>query len=89
MSLLERAKSWYAPVQPLSAEILHYQTPPDAAQQYRLHLPGVWSAGAEVGIGGDQWWQRKGCQCETLRAGPVLSGAGTKKPERVRFFCRL
>jgi MoaA/NifB/PqqE/SkfB family radical SAM enzyme len=38
MSLLERAKSWLTPVRPLSAEILHYQTPPDAAQQYRLHL---------------------------------------------------
>jgi MoaA/NifB/PqqE/SkfB family radical SAM enzyme len=38
MSLLEKAKSWFTPVQPLSAEILHYQTPPDAAQQYRLHL---------------------------------------------------
>ena len=38
MSLLDKAKSWLAPVQPLSQEILHYQTPPDAAQQYRLHL---------------------------------------------------
>jgi len=38
MSLLEKAKSWFAPVQPLSREILHYQTPPDAEQQYRLHL---------------------------------------------------
>ena len=38
MSLLERAKSWFVPIQPLSAEILHYQTPPDAAEQYRLHL---------------------------------------------------
>jgi MoaA/NifB/PqqE/SkfB family radical SAM enzyme len=38
MSLLDKAKSWFAPVQPLSREILHYQTPPDAAQQYRLYL---------------------------------------------------
>ncbi|MEE8391024.1 MAG: radical SAM protein [Anaerolineae bacterium] len=38
MSLLDKAKSWFAPVQPLSQEMLHYQTPPDAAQQYRLHL---------------------------------------------------
>jgi MoaA/NifB/PqqE/SkfB family radical SAM enzyme len=38
MSLFERAKSWFAPAQPLSSEVLHYQTPPDAAQQYRLHL---------------------------------------------------
>ncbi len=38
MSLLDKAKSWFRPVQPLSQEILHYQTPPDAAQQYRLHL---------------------------------------------------
>lgn len=38
MSLLDKARSWFAPVQPLSQEILHYQTPPDAAQQYRLHL---------------------------------------------------
>jgi MoaA/NifB/PqqE/SkfB family radical SAM enzyme len=38
MSLLEKAKSWFTPAQPLSREMLHYQTPPDAAQQYRLHL---------------------------------------------------
>ncbi len=38
MSLLERIKSWFAPVEPLPREILHYQTPPDAEQQYRLHL---------------------------------------------------
>ncbi len=38
MSLLDKAKSWFTPVQPLSREILHYQTPPDAEQQYRLHL---------------------------------------------------
>ena len=38
MSLLEKAKSWFAPVEPLSQEVLHYQTPPDAAQQYRLYL---------------------------------------------------
>jgi MoaA/NifB/PqqE/SkfB family radical SAM enzyme len=38
MSLLERLQSWFAPVKPLSRQTLHYQTPPDAAQQYRLHL---------------------------------------------------
>jgi MoaA/NifB/PqqE/SkfB family radical SAM enzyme len=38
MSLLERVKSWFAPAQPLSKEVLHYQTPPDADEQYRLHL---------------------------------------------------
>ncbi len=38
MSLLEKAKSWFAPMEPLSQEMLHYQTPPDAEQQYRLHL---------------------------------------------------
>lgn len=38
MSLLEKVKSWFAPVEPLSREIVHYQTPPDAEQQYRLHL---------------------------------------------------
>jgi MoaA/NifB/PqqE/SkfB family radical SAM enzyme len=38
MSLLDRAKSWFTPVPPLSREVLHYQTPPDATQQYRLHL---------------------------------------------------
>jgi len=38
MSLREKLESWFAPVKPLPREILHYQTPPDAAQQYRLHL---------------------------------------------------
>jgi MoaA/NifB/PqqE/SkfB family radical SAM enzyme len=38
MSLFEKLKSWFAPVKPLSKEILHYQTPPDADEQYRLHL---------------------------------------------------
>jgi len=38
MSLLDKAKSWFVPAQPLSREMLHYQTPPDAEQQYRLHL---------------------------------------------------
>lgn len=38
MSLLETLKSWFTPVRPLSREILHYQTPPDAEEQYRLHL---------------------------------------------------
>jgi MoaA/NifB/PqqE/SkfB family radical SAM enzyme len=38
MSLLEKAKSLFTPVQPLSREVLHYQTPPDADEQYRIHL---------------------------------------------------
>jgi MoaA/NifB/PqqE/SkfB family radical SAM enzyme len=38
MSLLETVKSWFTPAKPLSKEILHYQTPPDAEDQYRLHL---------------------------------------------------
>lgn len=38
MSILETVKSWFEPFKPLSREVLHYQTPPDAAQQYRLHL---------------------------------------------------
>ena len=38
MSLLERLKLRFAPIEPLSQETLHYQTPPDAEQQYRLHL---------------------------------------------------
>jgi MoaA/NifB/PqqE/SkfB family radical SAM enzyme len=38
MSLLDKAKSWFTPVKPLPRQMLHYQTPPDAEQQYRLHL---------------------------------------------------
>jgi len=38
MSLLETLKSWFTPVEPLSRQVLHYQTPPDVDQQYRLHL---------------------------------------------------
>ncbi len=38
MSLREKLQSWFAPLKPLPREMLHYQTPPDAAQQYRLHL---------------------------------------------------
>ena len=38
MSLIETVKSWFTPHQPLSKEIVHYQTPPDAEDQYRLHL---------------------------------------------------
>ncbi|MGD8625510.1 MAG: hypothetical protein PVJ34_13310, partial [Anaerolineae bacterium] len=38
MSVLDRIKSWFEPYHPLSPGIYHYQTPPDAAQQYRLHL---------------------------------------------------
>jgi MoaA/NifB/PqqE/SkfB family radical SAM enzyme len=38
MSMLETVKSWFAPLKPLPRGMVHYQTPPDAAQQYRLHL---------------------------------------------------
>jgi radical SAM protein with 4Fe4S-binding SPASM domain len=38
MSILDRVKHWFEPVQPLSAGMYSYQTPPDAPQQYRLHL---------------------------------------------------
>ena len=38
MSLLEKLRSWLEPAKPLPPEILYYQTPPDAPQQYRLHL---------------------------------------------------
>lgn len=38
MSLLDTVKSWFTPHKPLSKEIVHYQTPPDAETQYRLHL---------------------------------------------------
>jgi MoaA/NifB/PqqE/SkfB family radical SAM enzyme len=38
MSLLDTLKSWFTPHKPLSKEIVHYQTPPDAKAQYRLHL---------------------------------------------------
>jgi radical SAM protein with 4Fe4S-binding SPASM domain len=38
MSFLDRVKSWFEPHRPLEPGIYHYQTPPDARQQYRLHL---------------------------------------------------
>ncbi len=38
MSVVAKLKSWFAPFRPLRQELLHYQTPPDAEQQYRLHL---------------------------------------------------
>jgi MoaA/NifB/PqqE/SkfB family radical SAM enzyme len=38
MPLLDTIKSWFTPHKPLSKEIVHYQTPPDAEAQYRLHL---------------------------------------------------
>ena len=38
MSLLEKVKSWFAPVELLPKGLLHYQTSPDMEQQYRLHL---------------------------------------------------
>jgi len=38
MSILETVKSWFEPFKPLPRQTLHYQTPPDAEQQYRMHL---------------------------------------------------
>jgi MoaA/NifB/PqqE/SkfB family radical SAM enzyme len=38
MSLFDTLKSWFMPHEPLSKEIVHYQTPPNAEAQYRLHL---------------------------------------------------
>ncbi len=38
MSILDRIRSWFAPFKPLPSGVTHYQTPPDAPQQYRLHL---------------------------------------------------
>ncbi len=38
MTWWERVRSWFAAPQPLQQEIVHYQTPPDAERQYRLHL---------------------------------------------------
>jgi len=38
MTLWNKLRSWFLPPQPLAREMLHYQSPPDAADQYRLHL---------------------------------------------------
>jgi radical SAM protein with 4Fe4S-binding SPASM domain len=38
MSIMDRLRSWFEPYQPLEPGIYHYQTPPDAQQQFRLHL---------------------------------------------------
>jgi MoaA/NifB/PqqE/SkfB family radical SAM enzyme len=38
MPVFDTLKSWFTPHKPLSREIVHYQTPPDAEAQYRLHL---------------------------------------------------
>jgi radical SAM protein with 4Fe4S-binding SPASM domain len=38
MTIVDRIKSWFEPHRPLPPGIYHYQTPPDAAHQYRLHL---------------------------------------------------
>jgi len=38
MSLLDQVRDFFTPARPLSPGIHHYQTPPDAEQQYRLHL---------------------------------------------------
>jgi MoaA/NifB/PqqE/SkfB family radical SAM enzyme len=38
MPIFDTLKSWFTPHKPLAKEIVHYQTPPDAEAQYRLHL---------------------------------------------------
>jgi radical SAM protein with 4Fe4S-binding SPASM domain len=38
MSILDRIRHWFEPYQPLTQGIYHYQTPPDAEPQFRLHL---------------------------------------------------
>ena len=38
MTIVDRVKSWFEAPQPLRSGIYHYQTPPDAPQQFRLHL---------------------------------------------------
>lgn len=38
MPLLETVKSWFTPSKPLPRGAHRYQTPPEAKQQYRLHL---------------------------------------------------
>jgi radical SAM protein with 4Fe4S-binding SPASM domain len=38
MTIVDRIKSWFEPYHPLPPGIYHYQTPPDAPHQYRLHL---------------------------------------------------
>jgi radical SAM protein with 4Fe4S-binding SPASM domain len=38
MAILDRVKSWFEPHRPIAPGIYHYQTPPDAPQQFRLHL---------------------------------------------------
>jgi MoaA/NifB/PqqE/SkfB family radical SAM enzyme len=38
MSVWEKLRSFFAPAQPLAPGMFHYQSPPDASPQYRLHL---------------------------------------------------
>src|SRR5690606_2041484 len=38
MTIVDRIKGWFEPHRPLEPGIYHYQTPPEAAPQYRLHL---------------------------------------------------
>ncbi|MGC8874570.1 MAG: radical SAM protein [Chloroflexia bacterium] len=38
MPFLERLRSWLTPARPLAPGMFHYQSPPDASPQYRLHL---------------------------------------------------
>ena len=38
MTILDRVKNWFEPPQPVTGGFYEYHTPPDAAQQFRLHL---------------------------------------------------
>jgi len=38
MRIQDRVRSWFEPHRPVPAGIVHYQTPPDSPQQFRLHL---------------------------------------------------
>src|SRR5512136_2719361 len=38
MKALDRVKGWFEPHRPVPAGMYHFQSAPDAPQQYRLHL---------------------------------------------------
>jgi radical SAM protein with 4Fe4S-binding SPASM domain len=38
MTILERVKHWFEPPHPMTAGFYEYHTPPDAEQQFRMHL---------------------------------------------------
>lgn len=38
MGFIDRVREWFRPPEPLAPGLYHYQTEPDLAQQYRLHL---------------------------------------------------